>query len=351
MNLLIALAVDLAFVQIFGQQLKKRPALFYGVFTLFSLAIVAVSYGGYESSLAPPLLPVWNMLFKCSFASGFFLFVMFAGAAPRGHLIQKKLMPLRAELSVLACILTFGHNIAFGRHYFVLLFTDRTRLSATAAAASICSLLMLLLLLPLFFTSFRVIRRRMQPKRWKQLQRLAYVFYALLYTHILLVYLPLARGGSTEALVNVLLYTVVYAAYAVLRLGKAIKIHHYYMRRLLLVSVGLPAMLIFSAATQGYIAANATVAPATEWKKDGVYQGVGKGYQGEITVQVTVTDGKLTQITVLEADDDAPYFSAACKMLDTIIAQQSTEVDVVSGASISSRGLRSAVRDALSQAE
>lgn len=84
--------------------------------------------------------------------------------------------------------------------------------------------------------------------------------------------------------------------------------------------------------------------------KDGVYIGTGTGFGGELKVQVTIKDGKITDIKLLSSNDDAPYISKAQALLKNIISGQTTDVDTVSGATYSSVGLINAVRDALSQA-
>ena len=84
--------------------------------------------------------------------------------------------------------------------------------------------------------------------------------------------------------------------------------------------------------------------------KDGVYVGTGTGFGGELKVQVTIKDGKITDIKLLSSNDDAPYISKAQALLKNIISGQTTNVDTVSGATYSSVGLINAVRDALSQA-
>lgn len=86
--------------------------------------------------------------------------------------------------------------------------------------------------------------------------------------------------------------------------------------------------------------------------QDGTYTGSAQGFGGEITVEVTVSGGNLTDITVLDASgEDSAYFSMAEAVLDDMLAAQSAEVDTVSGATFSSTGLRDAVAQALSQAE
>lgn len=85
--------------------------------------------------------------------------------------------------------------------------------------------------------------------------------------------------------------------------------------------------------------------------KDGIYEGSGTGFGGEITVSVTVTQGKVADITVLNADGEDPaYYNQALTVLDKIISAQSAEVDTVSGATFSSTGLIDAAADALGKA-
>lgn len=84
--------------------------------------------------------------------------------------------------------------------------------------------------------------------------------------------------------------------------------------------------------------------------RDGVYTGTGTGFGGQMTVQVTVSGGKITDIQVLSSKDDSPYLQNACALLQNIIASQSTNVDAVSGATYSSAGLIEAVRNALANA-
>jgi uncharacterized protein with FMN-binding domain len=81
--------------------------------------------------------------------------------------------------------------------------------------------------------------------------------------------------------------------------------------------------------------------------KDGTYQGSADGYNGTISVTVTVEGGQVTNITVDSESDTSQFFSRAESVLDTITGEQSLEVDTVTGATFSSAGLINAVADAL----
>ena len=83
--------------------------------------------------------------------------------------------------------------------------------------------------------------------------------------------------------------------------------------------------------------------------KDGTYYGQGTGYRGEIRVAVTIRNGIITSIEVLEHNEDISYFNKAVSIIDRLINGASS-VDTVTGATISSRGIIQAVNHALSQA-
>lgn len=81
---------------------------------------------------------------------------------------------------------------------------------------------------------------------------------------------------------------------------------------------------------------------------DGVYEGTGTGFAGKITVSVEIKDKKIVAITILNVEaDDAAFFNRAKGVIDRIIQSQNLDVDVVSGATYSSRGIISAVKNAL----
>lgn len=81
--------------------------------------------------------------------------------------------------------------------------------------------------------------------------------------------------------------------------------------------------------------------------EDGVYEGTGTGFAGSIKVAVTIKDHTITAIEILSKSDDAAFFNRAKAMIDRIMEKQSLDVDTVSGATYSSRGILRAVKNAL----
>lgn len=86
--------------------------------------------------------------------------------------------------------------------------------------------------------------------------------------------------------------------------------------------------------------------------KNGTFEGSGTGYGGTITVQVTLQDDTITDVSVTSAPgEDSAYLAQGENVISSIISEQSTDVDTVSGATFSSTGILEAVNDALTKAE
>jgi len=84
--------------------------------------------------------------------------------------------------------------------------------------------------------------------------------------------------------------------------------------------------------------------------KDGTYEGSAQGFNGEIKVSVSVSNGAVTDISIISQNDTPNYFNRAKEIINNILGTQSLEVDAISGATYSSKGIRDAVYNALQQA-
>ena len=463
MIFLISLALALALAAFCAEPLRKRPAPFY-------VSAVLIAAGVSVCALADVQFPlwfkawVWPIFARGALAGALFVLVMLAGAFPNGSAGAKRLMPLRGPLSILACILTLGHNIAYGKTYFVMLFLQPWRLPLTQKLASWCSVAMIVIMLPLFVTSFPSVRRKMDGRRWKKLQRLAYLFYALLCAHILLLTIPYAISARPGYRLTVFVYTAVFVSYAVCRVQKALSKDKRAFRPHAGVVLGTFAasiVLAFTCASTAPQAAHASVAaapvenaapapsaeaeasrvgngaPSTEAiaaqpenakqrerapeeaaavaeppseepsagesgasaepesppqseqspaiepqsesvpqqqetpsvsepepepqpaiepepvsvYRDGTYTGTGMGFEGPITVSVTIQNDRIVSVQVLSQSEDEPFWTDALVTLSRIVSAQSPDVDAVSEATSSCHGIIDAVRQALESAK
>lgn len=85
---------------------------------------------------------------------------------------------------------------------------------------------------------------------------------------------------------------------------------------------------------------------------DGTYCGHGRGFGGDIEVELTIEQDTILQIEVLSAKNEtADYYKRALGVIDKVLSFNSTEVDGISGATLSSNGILDAIDDCLYQAQ
>lgn len=85
---------------------------------------------------------------------------------------------------------------------------------------------------------------------------------------------------------------------------------------------------------------------------DGTYTGTSTGYQAGMVVTITIKDGLLSDVSITEHNETPGFYEGAFEAVPTtILENQSTDVDTVSGATASSEGIILGVEAALKQAE
>lgn len=85
--------------------------------------------------------------------------------------------------------------------------------------------------------------------------------------------------------------------------------------------------------------------------KDGVYTGTGQGYGGEIILQVFIKNGRIKNIQAVKQNESSPGNAFSDLKGSIIVAQGVENIDAVSGATITSKGIFQAVANALEKAE
>ena len=221
MLLVISLIIVSLFIYFLKDSLKKHAGIYYIGAAVISIAVFLIGF------LPMPLFVKNNILgifAKGSLGTAMFVAVMYAGALPKGSKLIAPLMKIRGELSITAAILVLCHNFTYGITYFKMLFIKPAALSATQLTAAIISIILITIMLVLTVTSFQAVRKKMKAKKWKQLQRTAYVFYGLMYVHIMLINIPYARLGLGTYIANVVIYSIVFLGYAAMRIAKAVSV-------------------------------------------------------------------------------------------------------------------------------
>lgn len=83
----------------------------------------------------------------------------------------------------------------------------------------------------------------------------------------------------------------------------------------------------------------------------GTYEAKATGYGGELTVEVTITDGKITDLILKNQNESSPVINRALPVIkERIIEAQSPVVDNVTGATFSSYAIKKAVGDITKEA-
>lgn len=353
MRLVACLIVALAFFAILEKPIKKHATYFYIATILISILTIIAP----EKGLPFVVDYIANdILARGTLAGALFILVMVASVCPAAKM-RGLLLRTRGEMAIIAALFTLIHNISHGQYYFVNLFTNISELDTQRIFAAVFSLIMIILLIPLTITSFMVIRKRMNPKKWKSLQKLSYVFYGLLFLHIAMIFSISIFYGHLDTLFDLTVYAVIYVVYLVLRAIKYKK-----QRVVCIVFVVFICIIYAVLAVFGFRAARKNGEEAVEEQntqntvssdasyKDGTYEGSATGHSGKMTVSVTIANGEITEINIVDTGDDEEYLIDAMDVIPEIIEKQSLDVDTVSGATHSSKGIIKAVGKALESA-
>ena len=354
MRLIACLITVLVFFYLLEKPIKKHATLFYIATIIISVLSVLAPKKGLPFVID---YLVKNILARGTLAGALFILVMVASVCPAAKL-RGLLLRTRGEMAIIAALLTLIHNISYGKNYFVALFTKISDLDAPRIFAAVLSLVMIVLLIPLTVTSFMVIRKKMNPKKWKSLQRLSYLFYGLLFIHISMIFSISIAKGHLSTLFDLTVYAIIYIAYLICRAKKYEK-----QRVLCILFMVLICAIYIPIVVTGFKSSKtqkenvtteenvSTKASSDAAYKDGTYEGSATGYSGQMTVSVTVSCCKISEINIVDTGDDEEYLIDAKDVIPQIIEKQSTEVDAVSGATHSSKGIINAVAKALESAK
>ena len=216
MRFIVALVLSFALIWACAKPLKKYPVPFYlGAIALVALYCWGTSVGvrGDAWSLFQPLMQ------RCALAFLLFSIVMFVGVLSEKSALRTRLMPIRRQLSILACIFAVGHIVFYGASYIPRISSAFTgNLAFSLGLAALITALMTVLCV----TSFQIVKHGMSAAAWKRVQRLAYPFYLLIYVHLALLLMPSALAGNQVAVISIVVYSAIVGAYAVLRVAKAL---------------------------------------------------------------------------------------------------------------------------------
>lgn len=218
MKFLLTLVCTFLAVLVLNRPIRKAPVVFYVLAIALDVLLFANGIYDFPKEVHNALMVLMK---KGGLAVSMFVVVMYIGVFRRNGWLSSKLRPIRAELSIIACLLIVGHMATYLSSYLPrLLGGVNTR--ANVMAGFIIALCLLVLLVVLGVTSFRFVKKHMKARSWKKLQSLAYIFYAFVFVHLLLMLGPSALHGNSTAISTVAVYSVVFVAYIILRIIRAV---------------------------------------------------------------------------------------------------------------------------------
>lgn len=220
MLLIISLILTTFLSIVYYKQIKKHSTMLYIIATLIAIFFIIFMKSNLNEHIPKYISKfVIGVFSKGTISLALFTIVMYTGVLDNSFKFRQNLMAVRGELSIIACILTLGHNVLYGMYFFPTFFTNMQSLSISKIIATLLSLIMICLMIPLMITSFKSVRKKMSYKAWKKIQRSAYIFYGILYIHIMLLYIP----KFNSKLFEIILYSIIFLAYYFLRIIKFFK--------------------------------------------------------------------------------------------------------------------------------
>lgn len=207
-----------------AEKIRKNGLIVYFLALAFCLELcyrMGLRLHGYEVLYPKGLLFLMNFLENGALPTIIFIWVMMAGALPNTWKLRKKIMMCRGEISIVASTLILPHVV----YYLMEFLANSSRLSKLTGlglwgilTGAIAGLVAGVIMVPLFITSYHMIRKQMNGRRWKALQEYAYIFYGLVYIHILAEYF--AKAENLRDSKAMLFYTVIFVLYLLLRFFK-----------------------------------------------------------------------------------------------------------------------------------
>ncbi|NTU88285.1 MAG: hypothetical protein HGA54_00015 [Actinobacteria bacterium] len=220
MKFLVVLIVATIGVLLLKKAIKKYPWAFYAIAIVLDLFYIL---GGMIElpSIIRGLLFI--LMQKCTLSLALFVVVMYIGVFSKASKPSRYLTPIRGELSIIAWFLALGHMVTYLMSYTPRVLSGLGFMDVSIVVSLVIAILLFILLIVLGLTSFEFIKRRISLQMWKKIQAWAYVFFGLVYIHLMLLLLPSALSGGGTALISVVVYSVIFIGYLVARVVRALR--------------------------------------------------------------------------------------------------------------------------------
>jgi len=264
----------------------------------------------------------------------FYIVVMFTGAFSKGSSLNKKLRSVRNTYSILGFILISAHA-----YYYIL------EAITYVTPIEIYGLVAYLLILPLTLISFQSIRKSMATSKWIKYHRLAYLIYALIWIHLIVV-APVDYG---------IVYCLIFGYYVFLKL-KNYAFNRNGLSKATLISIILTtAGLVIVYDYEIHEVEQSNILENNDFI-DGIYEGHAIGYRNdEVKVKVTINNNEVINIILIDCgctpySNEGKYLVSSYEMINQIVVNNRTDFDAIAGATDTTESIQEAVINALEKA-
>ncbi|MEF9934324.1 MAG: ferric reductase-like transmembrane domain-containing protein [Clostridium sp.] len=214
MVLIYSLIFAFSLSLLFTTSIKKYKWVYYtlAILTALSTLVYQIGMMFFGFQIDGIIGEIEKASFKGIISACFFVVVMYAGALNVKWGITRRLLKIRTEIAIIACILLLPHGIMY-LIYFVMGILSGAPITAKYLVYSLAGVIGFIIMIPLFITSFKDVRGEMKGGRWKKVQKWAYVFYGLTYVHVIVLLL----GRDNIDMIKIGTYTGVFGLYLILK--------------------------------------------------------------------------------------------------------------------------------------
>lgn len=187
-----------AVVYFFRRYIHRNEYRFYAGTLIFSVILGILILVGQEN------LWIFNQLVvegHVSFA--LFVIVMYGGAFPLKSKPKKYIMQIRREFALIGFLLLIPHAVY--------------RLSLALGGYNFTGLIAFLIMIPLVIVSYPKVRKKLKPGTWKNVHKMAYIVYLMIYIHVGFVLFVAGSFNQFEIVYDAWPYHAIFILYLILK--------------------------------------------------------------------------------------------------------------------------------------
>ncbi|WAW14499.1 ferric reductase-like transmembrane domain-containing protein [Peptostreptococcus equinus] len=220
MRIILSFLIVTLLAYILSKKINKYCKEIYIVSLLISGIVLWHTYlslNGYIITYSPILNILMDAIKSGALGGAIFILVMYMGVFDKSNNFTRRLRKNRGVLSIIGSILLLPHILAYMISYIqnATILTENGFNFVLALVLFVSGLIAFIIMVPLFITSFIKIRKNMDRGKWKKIQANAYIFYAMIFIHVIALYL--SKNPSYSRNINLIFYISVFTSYSLFK--------------------------------------------------------------------------------------------------------------------------------------